>query len=76
MAQAIVFQVDAGPAGMYWDVNLSDGQTWEVSDDIRTDISDLSISGYEVVVRSYEWYLKNACSECGCEEPHTHNEVS
>jgi hypothetical protein len=69
MSTVYIYEVDAGPAGMYWEgVNLPDDYpitTWTDMAQLGRDIMELSGEGHEVIVRSHAWFVTNNCHWCG-----------
>lgn len=69
MATVYVYEVDAGPAGLYWEGCGMPGDypvvTWDDTAQLGRDIVELAGEGHEVIVRSQAWYVENQCGMCG-----------
>lgn len=73
MSTVYIYEVDAGPAGTYWEgAGLPDDYpvtTWNDTAQLGRDIMELSGEGHEIIVRSQAWYVENECPHCGSGYP-------
>lgn len=69
MSTVYIYEVDAGPAGTYWEgAGLPDDypvSSWTETTQLGRDIMELAGEGHEVIVRSQAWYVENECPSCG-----------